>query len=221
MLYLEEIDTCPAFGWESGPAVDVLIRSLRNKHERRMWIDGVIPTNFTLQFVNIKDPDYLEEIIQFYRAMVGPLHTFLAKDYLDYRHGFAATGYAPMQFAVGDSSVSTYQLTKTYRKGSASFVRPITKPIVAAVDDIPALVVYVNGVADPSAVVDPLTGWVEFGTGGVADGDLLTWTGEYRVPVRFANFSMPSSVNGRSGEDLAVTGSCQLTEDFSYDEVIT
>lgn len=214
-FYAIELDTCPAYGWEGGPNTDILIHTLRNKHERRNWIDGVILHTFTLPFQNVNDASHLEDVKTMFMVMHGPHHSFLCKDYSDFRHGFKSDNFAPMQFGVGDAVESVFQLSKTYEKGVASFARPITKPVEAGLK----IYVQTGGVGPLVEVfpdVNPLTGEVDFDTSFFfaipGTGDLLFWEGEFRVPVRFSSFYLPSTIDGRHGEDFALNGSCTLQE---------
>lgn len=211
-FYALELDTCPAYGWEGGPNADILIQALRNKHERRNWLDGQLLHTFTLRFQNLRSSEHLEEVKTMFMVMHGPHHTFLCKDYNDFRHGFKADNYAPMPFAVGDGTTTHFQLTKTYSKTvgdvSASFVRDITKPVV---DE--NLVIYVNDVTSEDATVDPLTGDVDFGSNPPPDDAVISWVGEFRCCVRFASFYLPATIDDRFADgEHAVNGSCSLQE---------
>lgn len=209
-FFATEIDVCPAFGWEGGPSIDVLIRTLRNKRERRNLRADLFQHSYTLPFQNVKDDVYLEEIKAAYLAMGGPLHTFLAKDFGDYRHGFAGNNYAPMAFGIGDGTTQVFQLSKTYTFGAASYVRPITKPVASG------LLIYRDGSIEGGVVVSTLTGEATFAAPpGV--GEVLAWLGEYRVPVRFSDFMLPSTIDNRirQGRKFATNGSCSLLEEFS------
>lgn len=213
-FYPIEIDTCPAYGWEAGPNVDIDIKTLRNKHERRNWVDANELMSFSLNFRNIPSVRYLREVLSFFRVMHGPHRSFLAKDYGDFRHGFEAND-DPMPFATGDGETAEFQLTKTYVAGedvlgddAPTYVRDITKPVAGTVT------IYVNGVA-VDADVDSLTGMVSFSTADTpAEGDIVAWTGEFRVCVRFATFYLPSTFDSRrlDDEDYVVNGSCSLVE---------
>lgn len=216
-FYAIELDTCPAFGWEAGPNADIDIKGLRNKHERRNWPDGVLPHTFSLRFQNVTNADHLEDVKSMFMVMHGPHHSFLCKDYGDFRHGFKSNNWAAMPFAVGDGSTTEFQLTKTYRKGVAllgdaapSLVRDIIKPVASTVQ------IYVNGVLqEGSGVVDvnPLTGVVTFAI-APADDAVISWIGEFRVPVRFSNFYLGSTIDNRNSDDYIVNGGCTLQEVF-------
>jgi len=140
-------------------------------------------------------------------ALGGPHKSFLCKDQGDFRHGFAPS-YAPMPFGVGDGTTSIFQLSKTYSFGSATYVRPLTKPKAGHV-------IYLDGTPDLETA-NLLTGIVDFGSSPPGDGVILTWTGEFRVPVRFSDFYLPSTIDNRfgSGGKFATNGTCTLEEVF-------
>jgi uncharacterized protein (TIGR02217 family) len=189
-FYNEELNIDPAFGWQGGPTIDVRIKRLRNRHERRNRPVDDFLHEFSLPFKNVTDHAHLSYLKPAFMALGGPTDTFPVKDYLDFTHGIGADD-SPMQFGVGDGVTSGFQLSKTYRHGDAQYARPLTKPQpghVILVDDTPSLV-----------TADPLTGWVDFGTSPPDEGAILAWLGEFRVVVRFAEFSMAPSIDNRFG----------------------
>lgn len=203
-----EIDACPAYGWQGGPNADVLIRALKNRHERRNRRGDLMLHSYTLPFQNIPSEDYLQYIKAAFMALGGPHDSFLVKDYGDFNHGINPSS-AAMPFATTDGTTEEFQLTKTYTFTdgitTVTYARPITKPYAGHV-------IYLNGV-DTGFGADPLTGIVDFGSGGPpAGGQILSWTGEFRVPVRFADFYLPSTLDSRVGTQYAANGSCTLTE---------
>lgn len=197
-FYAVEIDVCPAYGWQGGPVADVLIRALQNRHERRNRRGDLMQHSYTLPFQNVTSLEYLDEIKHAFMAMGGPTHSFLAKDWWDHTATAAPLGTAP----AGSTPV---QLMKVYTFGSATYSRPITKPSAG-------VVMYQNGIAKAgtysttTGIFTPNTAW----SGGTA----LTWSGEFRVPVRFADFSLQPSIDSRSGDLLVMNGSCSLIEVF-------
>lgn len=204
-FYAVEIDVCPAFGWEGGPNANVRIKALKNRHERRNRNGDLIQHAYTLPFQNIEDSDYLDYIKSAFMAMGGPADSFLAKDFGDFEHGFGDQS-AAMPFGVGDGVTTVFPLTKTYSFGTAEYARPITKPVAGAQ-------VYANGVLG-SPTVSSLTGDVTFAVApGV--GVVLSWRGEFRVPVRFSDFSLPTTIDNKFGNGkFATNGSCSLIEVF-------
>jgi len=196
MFYPFELDTCPAFGWVRDPFTDVKIKTLRSGQEKRTSSGSVIRHRFTLPFNNILDQQYLTDINETWMALGGPEDSFLAKDYLDYRVVAHPLGVAP----AGSTPV---QLTRVYSKGGATRTRKITKPVAGAL-------IYQNGVLK-SGTLSALTGLFTPATAWTPAA-VLTWTGEFRVPVRFDQMSLPSSIDNRSGQRLISNGSCSLIE---------
>lgn len=203
-----EIDACPAYGWQGGPNADVLIRALKNRHERRNRRGDLMLHSYTLPFQNIPSEDYLQYIKAAFMALGGPHDSFLVKDYGDFWHGINGSS-AAMPFGVGDGVTTEFQLSKTYTFTdgitTVTYERPITKPRAGHV-------IYENGVAAPETA-SLLDGIVDFGSNGPpGNGVILSWIGEFRVCVRFSDFYLPSTLDSRVGTQYAANGSCTLTE---------
>lgn len=196
MFYPVELDTCPAYGWQRGPFVDVLIKPLVSGREKRKPQSFLRKHTFILSFAYITDQQYLDDINNAFMALCGPTDSFLAKDWLDYRANGQVIGLAT-------SGSTPVQLVRTYSFGGASYTRPITKPLDNGV-------IRSNGTIK-AGVIDPLTGLFT-PTTPWTPGQTLTWTGEFRVPVRFDQMSLPSTIDNRSGENLLANGSVSLIE---------
>lgn len=197
MFYPVEIDACPAFGWQRGPFVDVLIKPLVSGREKRKPQSFLRKHTFMLPFMNVQNQAYLDYINNAFMALCGPTDSFLAKDYLDHTAVNDPLGVAP-------SASIPVQLVRVYSFGGASYIRLITKPVSAG------LVVRQNGVPK-TVTVNTLTGLVT-PTTPWTPGATLTWTGEFRVPVRFDQMSLPSTIDNRSGQSLISNGSVSLIE---------
>jgi uncharacterized protein (TIGR02217 family) len=202
-FYAVELENvCPAFGWQGGPSGRTRIRTLRNQHERRN-IESVLPRHsFILPFQNIRSDEYLEYLKAAHLAMYAMAHSFLVKDWLDYRVQDQTIGLAP----AGSAPV---QLVRTYVFGPASRTRVITKPVAGAV-------IYQDAGSGPvpkAGTLDTLTGLFTPSTAWTEDA-LLSWTGEFRVPVRFNNDFLPFSIDNASGGQHVVGGSVELIEVF-------
>jgi uncharacterized protein (TIGR02217 family) len=203
---LEEIDTCPAYGWVKGVGSDILLRTKKNYSERRNDDTDLARHTFVLPMVNVEDEEYAERLNSAFLASRTILYPFLAKDYTDYRHGFASNNYAPMRFGVGDGVTTVFQLQKRYTFGSRTWDREITKPVAGAL-------FYVDGVLT-AATLDLATGLVTF-AGAPTAGKVLTWAGEFRVPVRFAEFEMQASIDNRLADGAyAINCTAKLIEVF-------
>lgn len=198
-FYAVELENvCPAYGWQGGPEGDTEVVALRNRHERRNAIGSRMRHRYSLPFQNILRADYLAYLKAAHLAMRGRTHSFLVKDWLDFAAVTEALGSAP----AGSTAV---QLVKAYGFGPATFERLITKPVAGAV-------VYQAGVAKAgtldtdTGLFTPATAWTE--------GQALTWSGEFRVPVRFDNDFLPFSIDNASGGQHIVNGSVDLIEVF-------
>lgn len=194
-----ELDICPAYGWQGGPEFSTRVITLRNWTERRNADNALCRHSYSLPLQNILNADYLLQLKQVFLACRGKLHSFKVKDRADYLADRET-------FFEGDGVTKVFQLRKDSYFGAASYTRIITKPVVSTVH------IYVNGV-ETAATVDGLTGLVTFGVAPAA-GALGTWSGEFRVPVRFNSDSLNTTIDNRSEDDYVVNGSVDLVEVF-------
>ena len=123
-----------SFGSVGGPERRTEIVTLANgfeerntpwKHSRRRYDAGV----------GMRSLDDVEALIAFFEARQGQLFGFRWKDWSDYKSGPASTdvAFSDQVIAKGDGLESVFPLMKTYVSGSASYVRPITKPVAGSV----------------------------------------------------------------------------------------
>lgn len=129
--------------------------------------------------------DQITELIAFFRCRAGKAYGFRFKDWSDYYVGMTwtpGTGLEvdePVEFGTGDGVEVDFQLVKRYESGGVTKVRDITRPIAATVT------VYVDDVeAESGWTLDDATGIVTFNSPPANDA-VLTWAGEFDVPVRF------------------------------------
>jgi uncharacterized protein (TIGR02217 family) len=127
-------------------------------------------------------------VLSLFRAHFGSLYPFRFKDWSDY----TATDEV---FGAGDGSTTQFQLKKTYDPskillgvtGSLLYVRDITLVVGAPV-------IKVNGVTK-TVVTDyniSSSGIVTFTSAPTGSpAPVLTWTGEFDVPVRFDIDQLP------------------------------
>jgi uncharacterized protein (TIGR02217 family) len=198
MFYDVELDICPAFGWQGGPQFNTRITALRSGLERRNAEAAQVRHQFTLPFANIRDADYLQEIKAAHLAMRGNLHSFKVKDWSDFEAFDEPLGVAP----AGSTPV---QLRKLAAFGLATYSRTITKPLAG--------VVVKQGGTIKAGTLDTLTGLFTPSTAWTP-GAALTWSGEFRVPVRFDNDYLPMTIDSRNANGYAMNGSVQLIEVF-------
>jgi uncharacterized protein (TIGR02217 family) len=192
-----ELDLCPAYGWQTMVNFSTHVVALRNGHERRNQNWAQMKHGFVLPFQNITDSAYLIDLKAVFVAAGGQTESFLAKDNSDFEAANEPLGNAP-------SGSTPVQLSKSYAFGATTVVRPITRPISASVKQ--------NG-SPKAGTFDPTTGLFTPSTAWSA-GQPLTWSGEFRVPVRFASDSLQMSIDSRSGEVFLMNGSVELIEVF-------
>lgn len=124
----------------------------------------------------------LDQLLAFFVARAGRLHSFRFRDWSDYFAGRRVSPGVydtPMRFGTGTGSQTAFQLTKTYSSGGVDVVRVITKPVASTVK------VFVGGVEQTSGwTLNASTGVVTFSV-APANGAAVAWTGEFDVHARF------------------------------------
>lgn len=122
----------------------------------------------------VQDKDDYTLLIDFFVARNGRLHSFRFKDWSDFE------AITPQAFGLGDGVEVDFQLVKNYTDVGGGYVRRITRQIDST------LQVFLDG------VLQTLTTDYTIGALGVitmvvapAVAEVLTWTGEFDLPVRF------------------------------------
>ena len=105
-----------------------------------------------------------------YKASRGGGLGFRFRDWSDYQADAAVLG-------TGDGVTTAFQLGIPYTAGSTTHTRRITRPIST-------VSIFIDGVITGAATVNYSTGAVSISP-APADGEVLTWTGEFDLPVRF------------------------------------
>ena len=188
-----ELDICPSFGWQGGPEFNTMVKQLRNGHERRRSLWQEAKHNYLLPFQNITNAEYLVQLKSAFLAARGSAESFLVKDNSDY---IAESEV----FGAGDGVETAFDLYIVRTFGSAYYARRILYPVDA--------VFYVDGIPVAATFFD---GRVVFAV-PPDDGAVLSWSGEFRVAVRFASDAFPMTIDDRSGADLMMNGSVELRE---------
>ncbi len=117
----------------------------------------------------------LDAIVKFFRATQGRALGFRFKDFADFS---ATIANGRLGTGVGDGG-TTYQLKRRYTQASQNIDRDIKKPVTGTVK------VFVDAVEQLSGyTLDTVTGIVTFSSSKSA-AQVLTWSGEFDVPVRF------------------------------------
>lgn len=194
--YAYELEICSGFGLQVGTLGDTEIKKQKNQHERRNAADEMLHA-YILTLTNVTEEVYIQKLKTAHMVFYAQAHSFLVKDPLDFAVtdeslGDAPSGSTPVQF------IRTYGIP-----GIAQYVRNITKPVAGAV-------VKQNGVTKAgtldteTGLFTPDSAWTE--------GQPLTWTGEFRVPVRFNSDFAPVTVDSKNPNRFFVNGSVELVE---------
>jgi len=180
-----------SFGSVGGPERRTEVVTLANgfeerntpwAHSRRRYDAGL----------GMRSLDDVENLIAFFEARMGQMYGFRWKDWSDFKSSIASgqTGYEDQAIAQGDGLQAVFPLVKTYRSGSHSYARPITKPVSGTVrvglgrDEMKEDVDY---------EVDLATGLVTFQHPPERDVE-ITAGFEFDVPVRFDTDRIETSV---------------------------
>lgn len=178
MSFLETpvFPSCVAYGARGGPKFLTNVVVLASGREQRNVVWSKVRAEYDVAH-SMRTAVQMDELRDFFYAVQGRAFGFRFKDYTDYSCTLA-------QGIIEDdgASPSELKLFKRYAKGAWSFDRRIYKPVPGSV------VCYLNGSPMPSWSVDYTTGTVtntESGSPTRMPGDVLRWTGEFDVPVRF------------------------------------
>lgn len=154
------------------PAWDVEIVRMDGGGEVRnsRWSQPLYSFDVSWPAATRDDPVYLE-VSNAFHATGGGRDSFAFRDWADYQ----ATDEG---FGTGDGVATVFPLIKTYAFGTASFFRRIYLPVSP-------IAIKKNGVTLSSGYsVNYSTGVVTMSV-APALADVLTWTGEFNLPVRF------------------------------------
>ncbi len=188
-----------SFGSVGGPERRTEIVTLANgfeernspwAHARRRYDAGV----------SMRSLDDVETLIAFFEARQGQLYAFRWKDWSDYKSCAASKepGFEDQVIGTGDGSTVEFQLTKTYRSGDQSYVRPITKPVAGTVKISLQLDPLVETV---HYTIDVETGIVTFTDPPETDSAIQAGF-EFDVPVRFDTDRIQTSVASFQAGDV-------------------
>jgi uncharacterized protein (TIGR02217 family) len=178
-----------SYGSSGGPGFKTSIITVNSGAEERVAHWSQARRKFDVAEA-IKSYAELSQLIQFYKARLGCANGFLFKDWSDY--ATTSDGILHAEFptvithtdqviGVGDGARTQFQLTKTYADIGGSHTRTITRPKSGTV------LVGVDG-------ANLATGWtLNYSTGVLnlatapAAGKVVTWGGQFYVPVRFGD----------------------------------
>ncbi|SIN89238.1 DUF2460 domain-containing protein [Vannielia litorea] len=188
-----------SFGSVGGPERRTEIVTLANgfeerntpwAHSRRRYDAGL----------GMRSLDDVEVLLAFFEARRGQLFGFRWKDWSDFKTGAAsaAPDWQDEVIGIGDGVTRSFQLSKTYRSGEASYVRPVKKPVFGTVTAGIEGTFYQEGV---HFGVDPATGVITF-EDAPSIGHAVTAGFEFDVPVRFDTDRIQTSVASFKAGDV-------------------
>ncbi|MEL6168220.1 MAG: DUF2460 domain-containing protein [Pseudomonadota bacterium] len=142
--------------------------------------------------VSMRSLDDIETLIAFFEARQGQLYGFRWKDWSDFKscRPSAETSFSDQIIGHGDGAITRFSLAKTYRSGSQTYRRSITKPVLGT------LRVGVQGtplVETVDYTADLTNGEIQFSDAPDL-GVEVTAGFEFDVPVRFDTDAIRSSV---------------------------
>ncbi len=195
--------TTVRFGSASIPTTD--IQQVHKKSGFRKTNQRRTRQKLILRLIYLDSIQAISDIMKIWRAMVGPFHTFLCEDALDWNSTDGKMDFGdeslitafdqPMKNTVtggilGDGTTTIFQLAKSYAVGAtASELREITKPISGTVKAGVNAVELTEGGSPDDFTVDHSTGLVTFanppGAGESPTAVSVTGGYRYRLPVHF------------------------------------
>lgn len=187
-----EFPVCLAMGAVGGPVWNTAVAQNQGGFEQRnqVWSSSKMRYDVSTAIRSVAE---YQMALDHFNEMRGRLHSFPFQDFLDYQVP-QAQGYLQV------ISPGVYQLVKRY--GSTNFFyRKITRPINA--------IIYRNGVVATGVSLNTATGVL---TDSVGTGT-LSWSGEFRVPVRYGVDQLPGQVVNNNGSQLYVQASSILLEE--------
>lgn len=211
------IPACEAFGWSGGNGFKTAIVQMANGRERRNAEWSQPQHRFTLPFQNISQSQYIG-IKQMHLTALGMLLPFL---YLDQSDHTADSELV----AVATPGQTEFQLTKTSVISGVSFQRKVFALYVPDGDD-PGEAVEADPVISVNGVI--ASGWafdhdrgVAFPPAPMTGGEVVRWSGQFSIWVRFNQDDLPFSIDNRSGGEFVMNGQVELLEMPPPPEVVS
>ena len=209
-MYLRKyIPACETFGWVGGPEFMTRIVEMRNGRERRNAEWANARHRFQLPYGNLSSADYAK-IKSHHLVCRGRLHNFLYQDRLDHSAQAAV-------FGIAEAGQTAFQLGKTSELDGVSYFREVNclyRPDPASPGDALEVVpvIMVDGTPTTAFSIDPDTGAGEFDS-PLTGGEVLTWSGEFSIWVRYDNDHLPWSIDNRfASGSYAINGTVDLIE---------
>lgn len=204
------IPTCETFGWTGGPGFNTRIVRKINRRERRN-ADWDQPEHFfILPFQGLTQQQYAP-IKRMHLNRRGAWGVFLYRDRLD----DTATDEL---FSVAQAGQTKFQLAKESELDGVPYDRMVFALYVPDADDPGApldapVSILVNGTPTTAFTLDRDTGEVVFDA-PMAGGELLTWSGQFSLWVRFETDRLPFTIVNRGAISYLIEGSINLIEEL-------
>lgn len=184
-----------SYGSSGGPEFSTTVAVLASGQEQRNSNWSLSRNRYNIAW-GVKNSTQLTALLSFFYNRIGKAYGFRYKDWSDFT---ITLGYIGLGTAGGED---TFQIIKRY-SSLGVYDRTISKPIDGT------LLVYVDGALQTETthyVVDYETGIIVFESGAIPpEGDAVTVTCEFDVPVRFDTDHLPTSIDNygsRSALDI-------------------
>lgn len=190
---------CVRYGTQGGPTWLTRKIGLKSGIIRRNAMHSRPLYRFTVVYSNLNEEDH-EKVIGAFNACFGGVHSFRLKDWADFRADREQLS------SLSTGAPQTLQLRKLYTFGTQTVARPIRKPVTGTVT------MYRDGTPFVPTSIDYATGMVTFTQ---TAGGVITWDGQFDVPVMFEDDSLSFSIENRGAKGLFLTSDVSLIEDIS------
>ena len=174
-------------GAQGGPLFKTTILVAASGDEQRIVEWDIARGEWDIGY-GISSTTLLRQVIAFFRAVLGRAHAFRFRDHSD----FEATDAV---FGTGDGSTTDFQLAipyHSYQDDGTTVVRTYTRNIFVPASS--PLTIKDNGSTVNPADYDLLSGGIISFDTAPTNAHVLTWTGEFDVPVRFDIDKLPASI---------------------------
>jgi uncharacterized protein (TIGR02217 family) len=170
-----------ALGAVGGPErrTDVVLTASGREQRNSRWADSRRKYNVGYGVKSLAD---IHAVLAFFEERRGRLHSFRFKDVADFKScpPSQAVSASDQRLGIGNGTVASFQLVKSYGSGLRNYQRTITAPVAASV------VVALNAVATTAFTVNEPAGMITFNAGNIPPtGAIVTAGFEFDVPVRF------------------------------------
>jgi len=182
-----------SYGATGGPEFNTTVITTGGGFEQRNQNWEKARANYEVAH-GLKDQADLDELLEFFYARRGRGRGFRFKDFVDFN---AVTQTARRQgdgVEVGDGIETEFQCQKKYTSGTETYIRDLLKLVSGTVS------VFLDTGGGPVLQADPADYTIDLNTGLItfsvapATGDIVTFTSEFDVPVRFDVDAMKTSI---------------------------